>query len=152
MASSKYIQIVPTLQTSPDYADGDLMGAVVVLTDFFAGSKLQTLVSGHVRDLANVGPSFKLMFFKAVPSGGTYTDNSAVVLSAADWTNHIGTLSIASGSFGTVSSTKVQSLLNQQYKLGAGIDSLWVLCVAGGAYNVVGASDLVIDLAFESTN
>src|SRR5262245_9823159 len=95
---SQYVVIRPTITTSasPDYADGDVISGIVTLSGVFQlANRSAILRSVMLKDAAGQAPALSLLFFRATPSGGTYTDNSAIVFGSGDVGNCIGTVKVA---------------------------------------------------------
>jgi hypothetical protein len=106
------------------------------------------LVSVEVKDLAAQGPAFTMHFFNGQPSDGTYTDNAAVSMNAADFANWVGSYTVAAASYVTAT-YKFFSAPNIRQRLRVDTD-LWVVIVAGGAYNAATAADLTIILDIDA--
>lgn len=145
--------ITPVMSATPDYSANDVIGVpMLIATEFFQSfSQFKRLVRTFVQDKAAVGPSFSIYFFNAVPAGGTYTDNTALVLSVADQASCCGKVSVLAADFTLAGGSKFASPDRQQPVIvGPGTGSLWAIFVADGAYNGATVADLVVDLDFES--
>lgn len=147
--SKRTVTITPALSASPDYASGDCIGVPINIGDFDAiEGRVVELMSVVVKDLAAQGPTFTMYFFNGQPSGGTYTDNAAVSMNAADFAKFVGSYTVASASY-TTATYKFFSAPNIRQRLN--VDSaLWVVIVAGGAYNAGTAADLTIILGLDA--
>ena len=143
--------VSPSLSTTPDYQAGDVVGTIIslaVLSTAVAGAKFR-LKSVHVADEAGQAPALLLYFFTATPTGGTYTDNAAVVWGALDGNREQGVVSIAAANYVTVAGKSSQSL--------SGIDqihvpsdaSIFMLVIANGAYNAAADGNLIITVSWE---
>lgn len=67
-----------TITATPDYSAGDDVGGIIsLLTVNSATGRPVLLRSVTLKDNGNQGPPLTLLFFKATPAGGTYTDNAA---------------------------------------------------------------------------
>lgn len=136
-------QLIPTVDAGTNYDAGDCIGTSMNL----AISGRLKLQSANLVDISNQGPALRILFFSAAPTGGTYTDNAPLVLSAADKAALIGNIEVAAGDWDTVASTKVLDLSNLNKILATGAN--YVLFVAEGTWNAAAATDLVVTLGIE---
>jgi len=94
---TKVINITGTTvgATGTTYADGDLIGTKITLTDaaLEVGSE-STLVSVTLGDLDKQDIALDLVIFNADPTGTTFTDDSALTIADADIPKICGVTSI----------------------------------------------------------
>jgi len=148
-----YIRTIPiTTSATPDYSIGDCVGTTFKIEpQAFSGQgiKLQTLVA---TDQSNQGPALRILFFGAQPTG-TYTDNAAMDLSAADLTNIIGQIKISAADWETTDSYKFVSLSSLQLILGANVGNadraIYGTIVADTVWNAAATNDLYLHIGFE---
>lgn len=149
LMSKRTVTITPVISATPDYASGDCIGVPINIGDFDCVSgRAVELVSVEVRDLAAQGPAFTMYFFNGEPSGGTYTDNAAVNMNAADFAKFVGSYTVAAANY-TTATYKFFSAPNIRQQLRVDTN-LWVVIVAGGAYNAGTTADLTIILNLEA--
>lgn len=152
VSSTPGVTSVPsiTISATPDYAVGDVIGGIITLTSIpsASGGKAK-LVSANVVDKAGQSPQFSMYFFKATPSGGTYTDNAAIVWGSGDGANAIGTVSFVSADYNTVGGISFSTMgeINQMHVATA--TSIFVLIIADATYNAASTSDLIVTFGYE---
>lgn len=141
-----------TVSASPDYSAGDAVGSgyMTLTAACHCEGKATCLESVTVKDAAGQAPALKILFFRDTPTG-TYTDNSAADLSAADIANACGQVNVQSANYLTTDSYSIQTLSDIGLVMRAtpGYD-LFVVVVAAGAYNAAATSDLSIELGFKA--
>lgn len=78
------VQVTPTVGTAA-YVAGDSIGGVITFAAAGAVSGRQVIIDSIlVTDASNQSIPFTIQFFSATPTGGTYTDGSALVYAAGD--------------------------------------------------------------------
>ena len=64
-----------TLSASPDYSANDVVGGIITLTSVAARDADEVVLRSVVlKDAGGQAPALTLLFFRATPSGGTYTE------------------------------------------------------------------------------
>lgn len=150
--SMRLVEVQPVLTATPDYSSGDSMGTGGALA--IAGAVLDDGGLGRVRVInatfagTTATPGISLVFFNALPSASTLTDNAALSVHANDRAKVIG--SVAMGTFvATGGMSSVTTAVDIPFRLPAGSTTLYVLPIATGTINADAATDLVIRLAIE---
>jgi hypothetical protein len=108
---------------------------------------LQSIV---VTDKANQKAAGQILFFNALPAGGTYTDHGQINLSAGDLGKLIGAIVLAAGDWITVDNSGTDYAVATKLNLGlalqadpAAVDrNLYVLFVNTGAPTYASTTDL----------
>jgi len=91
------IAVTPAI-TAGGYSALDTIGGIQTLANASrASGKPTTLMSIVIKDLAMVSPDFKIWFFNANPSTGTYTDNAALDINDTDSALCVGVVNCANG-------------------------------------------------------
>lgn len=144
--NTQRFSITPVMSATPDYSAGDCIGTkMLIKDDFFAVKKTQELVSAFARDSANVGPDFTVYLFNVEPTG-TVTDNAAFAPSAGDIAGLVCQFSFVNANYKPLGTAiKSAFLPDPLRKIGTGIDTLWAVVVADGAYNGATTSNLTVD-------
>jgi hypothetical protein len=141
-----------TTSASPDYGSGDAVGTPKEFPNFFnlpdRAVEIHTITA---KDKAGQAPVLTLYFFKTDALTGTYTDNSAVVISEQDFNRCVGIAKVASADWATnggrsIATVKPEIIVGLE---SSDHESLFVAVVAGGAYNAATTSDLTIHIAQE---
>lgn len=158
-----HVRTIPiTTSATPDYSVGDCVGGTFTIapqTTLGMGVKLQTLT---IVDLANQAPGLRIIFFGSKPTG-TYTDNSAVDLTAADIAKVIGQIKISSSdwevsdSYGIMSVTGLQMIIGPNLsdtQGGANVSQfpdrlIYGTIVADTTYNAASTADLYLSVGYE---
>lgn len=145
-----YKKLTPVGDDTPDYSIGDNIGGTFTLSPFPGVGRGGKLVSVQVSDASNVGPAIRILFFDAVPTG-TYTDNSAVDLSAADRLALVGQVKIAAADYETSDSYKIVTLSALDMGMGTSLNTgvIYGAIVADSAWNGAASTDLQITLTWE---
>jgi hypothetical protein len=95
----KIVQVNPTV-TASSYSANNVVGGIQTLTGLMRGaSTLGLLESVSVIDAAAQAAQLSIFFFKATPTGGTYTDHGALVLAAADLPNYLGKIDLTAATY-----------------------------------------------------
>lgn len=139
-----------TISASPDYSAGDGAGGIISLTTVNSASgRPVKLVSVTAKDDGNQGPALTLLFFKATPAGGTYTDNAALVIDATDLADLVGVVRILSTDWVTISSKKMVAVGGIDQLMAVSATTLFLLVSVDGAWNAASTSDLTLEFGFE---
>lgn len=84
------VQLTPTVATAT-YIAGDVIGGILTFASVNGASgrpiKIQSIA---LVDKSQQSVPFTILFFKATPSGGTYTDGSPLVFGSGDYANFVG--------------------------------------------------------------
>lgn len=143
----------PVIDTNA-YADGDVLGTgnPYEITEFpkYAGA-VQILQSALVRDKANQKMGIDLLFFSEAPTG-TYTNNAAFAIDAADKARYIGRLSVVAGDYTTLAAAFAEATIDGIGKALAKAssetsESLWMIAAIRGA-GTYAVGDLSARLTF----
>lgn len=140
-----------TVEASPDYSTGDLVGGLLTLNHPIAdgndksvyptGGIIQSVV---ITDLAALSIDKDVVFFDTNPSSTTFTENSALDINDADLLNVIGVVSVTTW-FAFNDNVCGQTLnLAMPFVLPAAATALYAAIVERGTANYAGTSDLSI--------
>ena len=160
-----HVRSIPiTTSATPDYSVGDNVGGTFTITPQVTlgmGVKLMTLT---VLDQAAQSPGLRIIFFGSKPTG-TYTDNSALDLSAADLPTIIGQIKISSSdweidvadSYGIVNISGLHMVLGPAISdTGGGANvnqfpnrTIYGAIVADTTYNAGATNDLTLNIGYE---
>lgn len=138
-----------TISASPDYAADDVISGIVTFpTVNYASGKGVKLDKLVLCEDSGQAPALRIIFFKATPSGGTYTDNSALAWGAGDLANIVGAVSIATGDWVVTSSKSEVTARDLNIPVAVSATSLFALVIAKGAYNAAATDDLLLTGTF----
>lgn len=146
------VNVSPTLtiSASPDYADTDVVSGIVTLSSVaYSSGKTVRLNKVVLAENSGQAPALEIIFFRATPASGTYTDNSALVWGAGDLANVAGSLTIATGDWVVTVSKSVCTKRDLNMLLTPAASDLFALIIAKGAYNAAATSDLLARFTFE---
>lgn len=147
------VSIAPTvtITATPDYSAGDCVGGIVTVSSAVntKSNRPIRLTNVTLTDNAGQAPALSLLFFRATPAGGTYTDNSALVLDASDIADLVGVVRIAAADWYTVSSKSLVAVNDLNMIMDITTTSLFMLVVADGAYNAGATTDLTVKLGVD---
>lgn len=116
--------------TSGAYADGDVVGGILSLTTVnYASGRRVALRSVQINNKDGNAPELRVYFFKATPSGGTYTDNSALAWGSGDSANKVGQFKIATTDWLTDGSQSSVNVSNLGMKMTVSATTLFALIV-----------------------
>lgn len=128
-------QVRPALEVSTlPYAAGDVIGGALTLTDAMriaGGSGIWMGLAVH--DAANAKAPLSVLLFDAMPTGGSYADQGAAVLSSADGGHFLGHVTVQASDYKTAAGHAIANvnLIGSTVKASASKD-LYALVVAGG--------------------
>lgn len=144
-------QVIPTMSASPDYAIGEVLGGIQTITSAsLSTGKPIKLTSVTAKDKTGLTPAFTLLFFSATPSGGTYTDNAALVLGSGDLANLVGAVKFVAGDwYVPVAGSGVAAKGEIGLVLSLAATSLFMLVIMDSTWNAASTSDLQIELGIE---
>jgi len=142
-----------TLTTSgANYVAGDVVDGIKSLTTVnYASGKRVKLKTLCFKDKAAVAPALHIYFFKATPSGGTYSDNTALVWGSGDFANLVGSLNIAASDWITDISASVVTFSALDMDMAVSATTLFMLVIAEGAYTLTDGN-YTMELGFEQEN
>ncbi len=127
------------------YAAGDCLGTVKKITSGGIQNPFMLVHAVTVKDADNQKKDFDIVFFNAEPTAGTYTDNAAASIPAADLAKVIGVIKVVAADYTTYGSVAIGDKRVGRPIFGA----THYLCVAQGTPTHTDAG-LKIDLcAFE---
>ncbi len=141
---SKTISLTPTVEATPDYADGDVIGGKMTLTGAArAGGDGGAVVAAAVYSKVDIAASIpiRVILFNADPSASTFTENSAPSIHADDLSKIIGVLDLSQRLDLGTPVTLFASNPNVPFSLPIA-PHLYAVAIAGGIINLGGAADL----------
>lgn len=148
----RQVSISPTLtiSASPDYADGDVVSGIVTFpTVNYASGKGVVLDKLTLCEDSGQAPALRIIFFKATPASGTYTDNSALAWGAGDLANIVGGFSVATADWVVTVSKSEVTYKDLNIPMAASATSLFALIIAKGVYNAAATDDLLLTATFK---
>lgn len=141
-------QAVAVTTSGASYVAGDVVGGIISLTTVnLASGRRVSLKSLQVNDKGGVAPALHLYFFKATPSGGTYTDNAQLVWGSGDSANKVGQFNVATADYLTDISQSSANYSGLTMDLPVSATTLFVLIVSQGSYTITNGN-LTLDLEF----
>jgi hypothetical protein len=81
------------------YAAGDNLGGILQIPGAVGRNRYGRVKTIQVKDRDSVDANLIIMLFSALPSGGTYTDNAALALGAADDENCLAVLDVPTANY-----------------------------------------------------
>lgn len=136
--------VSPTISTSA-YSTGDVVGGILTIKKALSRECLLTHIS--VFDDDGEGVQLDFFFFNAALTG-TYTDNAAFAIDAADKSKWIGCTSVLAADYLAAGSDKVitKSPINLDINFGANGDrNLYAVCVIRSTTTYTATTDLRFD-------
>ena len=128
---------------------------IITLTGVMSSSGRQAMLrSATLKDAGGQSPALSLLFFRATPASGTYTDNTGVAFGASDDDNLVGVVRVAAADWyvpsgsGKAFVAKADLLVCCEGSTTS--NDLYMLIVADGAYDAVATNDLTVAIGFES--
>lgn len=153
LAPGVVIRPTITISATPDYSIGDVVGGIITLSGVMEASgrqaELQTVV---LKENGGQSPALSLIFFRATPAAGTYTDNAQLIWGAGDAGNIVGVVRVLVTDWliPGASTNKAMVDLSRLGKLmGSATSDLYLLIIADSAYNAAATTDLTAEFAFE---
>lgn len=98
------VQTNPTVTASAYSANNVVGGIQTLMAAMRAANDYGVLDSVSVLDASAQAAQLSIFFFKALPTGGTYADKGALVLSAADLPNFLGKIDLLAASYDPIGS------------------------------------------------
>ena len=144
---TKIVTVTPTIQATPDYASGDLIGGKMSFTgavrynDLVAGTGL--IQSVVITDLEKQSVAIDIVFFDVDPTNTTFTDNAAFDIDDTDLLTIIGVAAVTDWKAFNDNSVGVALNMAMPFNLGTGT-TLYGALVSRGAPNYGSTSDLTV--------
>lgn len=133
-AGRSVVKEVTVTTSGANYADGDCVGGIIEVTSVnYATGRPIRLRSIQVNDADGGGISMTVYFFKSTPSGGTYTDNSALAWAAGDSAKKVGQVSLPQASWVTDDQESSIGLGGLDQIMTISATSLFMIIVANAA-------------------
>ena len=127
-------QSIAVTTSGSGYLSGYVVGTIIPLSTVNAASGRRVrLQSVQINDAGGQACPFHIYFFKATPSGGTYTDKTALVWGSGDNANKVGSLNILSSFYLTDASQSTLSYGGLAMDMGVGATTLYALIIAEGS-------------------
>lgn len=144
------VRNTPTVQATPDYSTGDLIGGKQELLNAVEESGAAGIIRGvSIADAANAKIQIDAIFFNADPSNTTITENSALAVAAADLDKIIGAVVVGTYfAFNANAFGRPSGAVRIPFVLGGGT-SLFLLMIARGTINLAATTDLDVRVALE---
>lgn len=101
--NSRIIRNTPVI-TAVAYSAGDVVGGEINLGAIGSPNYSGVLKNISIVDKANQKAALTVLFFEGDLSGGTYDDNGALTLTAADWAKFLGKVEVVAGDYTTINS------------------------------------------------
>lgn len=137
------LEDTPTIEATPDYTTGDLIGGKIELTNAVnaagGGGRIKSVV---ITDLAKQDVNKDVIFFDVNPSNTTFTENGAFDVADADLVNIIGAVAVSTWFDFADNSVGAALALDIPFVLVG--TSLFAAMVERGAGNYVSTSDLTL--------
>ena len=130
----------PTLDTGA-YADGDLMGGKLTLTDLLGSTFTGVIETIVLRDLAKQSLVCDVVFFNSNPTNTTFTDQAAFDVHDTDIDKIAGVVNLATASYRAFNDSSIVCAFNVGLHIVADSDDVYCCLVTRGA-PTYGASDL----------
>lgn len=152
---SVLIRKTPTVQATPDYSDGDVIGGKMTLSNVveFVGDT-GAIRSAMVYSAVDIGASIpiRVFLFNADPVNSTITENSAFVLHVDDLLKLVGVVDLSTrADLGTPVTLSAAGTLELPFDCGPGKD-LYAVAVAGGTINLGATTDLTFVFGIRRDN
>lgn len=127
-------QPIAITTSGANYASGDVIGGIIELTYVnLESGRPVALRSLTLRDKNGNAIAMEIYFFKATPTGGTYTDNGAIAWGSGDAANCVGTLAVAAADWLTSNSMSFVNYSGLGMKMPITGTSLFAIILAKGA-------------------
>lgn len=141
---SEVVVTTPTIDTTPDYSAGDLVGDKLTINGIGRiASGSGVIVNVFLTSDVDTTATFDVLFFFDDPTGTTFTDNSALSLAVADLHFLIGAVSLDTiVDMGTPVMIKPSVPVSLPFTCDPGTDDIYAAIIARGTYNAAGSADL----------
>lgn len=134
------------------YVAGDGIGGIISLTNFVPVSGGKAEIDGiTITELGGQTPALTITFFKATPTGGTYSDNDPLAVDATDVADETGSpVQFVAGDYRTINATghKKASLTFPPITVECAATTLFMLIQADAAYDAVAGTDFVMRISY----
>jgi hypothetical protein len=142
------VSVTPAITASPDYTALDVAGGILTFANVATVSGRKALIDSiTITDKAGQLPQVTLMLFKATPSGGTYTDNGALVLGSGDLANFVGHIKVVTGDYYTpVAGVAVATLSGLNLTVPVSATSLFGLLIVDAVWNAASTTDMILTI------
>lgn len=142
------ISVTPTVEATPDYSSGDVMGGKMTLANAARVSAGTGYIVGvRIASLADITVPIDVIFFKADPTNTTWTENSAVALNASDATMLVGAVQVFNWfDLGTPVVGFAECRI--PFDIASGT-SLYAVMIPRGTINLASASDIIIEVTVD---
>jgi hypothetical protein len=145
--NTRIISVSPTLSSSPDYVDGDVIGGKLSISEaarVSGGSGIVHFLS--ISSKVDITVGLRILFFKSDPSNTTFTDNAAFGLDSLDYDKLLGHIDVESSEWIDLGTPNLvtKANINVPYQLASGT-TLYAVAVARGTINIGSSSDLTFN-------
>lgn len=142
---TKIVELTPTVEATPDYATGDLIGGKLEFTGAIRRKFTNTgiIQSVIITDKAKQSINIDVLFFDTDPSNTTFTENGVLVVHDTDLLNLVGVAAVTDWKNFSDNSMGQALNLGIPFKIDTNF-SLWAAMVTRGAHNLASTSDLTI--------
>lgn len=148
----KTVSVTPTVEATPDYAAGDVIGGKMTLANAAREDEGSgAIVSAHVYSLVDISSAvpIQIVFFNADPTNSTFTENGAFAVHADDLAKIVGAVTLDQHiDCGTPVVKHTVGTTRLPFVLPAG-SSLYAVAISGGAINLASAADLTFVFGIE---
>lgn len=86
-----FVEQAVTVEASPDYSTGDLVGGLLTILESAVGGLIQSVI---ITDLAKQNIAKDVVFFDTNPSNTTFTENATLDIDDADLLDVIGVVPV----------------------------------------------------------
>ena len=132
-----YIEQAVTVEASPNYSSGDLVGGLLTLSTAAFGGLIQSVI---ITDLAKQNIAKDVVFFDTNPENTTFTENAALDIDDADLVDVLGVAAV--DTWFSFSDNSVGQALNLAMPF---VNTpLYAAIVERGAANYASTADLTI--------
>lgn len=143
-------QAIAVTTSGAGYVATDCVGGIISLTTVnYASGRRVNLRSVCIKEKGGAAPSLHIEFYKATPSAGTYTDNSALVRGSGDSANRVGTLNVQSSDYLTDITETTVTYNDINMKMPVAATTLFMLIISQGSYTLTNGN-LTINLEFDA--
>lgn len=132
-----FIEQAVTVEATPDYSAGDLVGGLLTIMESALGGLIQSVV---ITDLAKQNVNKDVVFFDTNPANTTFTENAALAIADADLVDVLGVAAV--DTWFSFSDNSVGQALNLAIPF---VNTpLYAAIVERGTANYASTSDLTI--------
>lgn len=147
MESVKVVSVIPVVQATPNYSDGDVMGGLISIDGagrVVGGSGVISSITVSCK--ADVIPLCRFIFFRENPSATTFTENSALSLNAADYDKVLAQVELSTADDLDMGTPHLigRYNINIPYTLN-GTSILYCVIIARATLNLASTSDIAVN-------